>query len=494
MTYRDNSVYFSPVGGYSLISGSYTIDRFAITDGQDPEKKIKPGYVARCGSDGQMVFSIGRSGSGKLAVGDWFNNQVPISQNTFNLSAGGEDNGDLNFAFLGTLKFTITGSLLGKKQDTFTFQNVALAQGFRSSRNIWWFGGQNCSYIRDSQVIARGTNSSGIDVFFIFLRGSNEASKVMVIPTTLTFQNSTTADWMKKLADSVTLNQIMMPGSHDAGMSELNHCNPKSLGDKYAKTQKGPVGEQLIDGSRYFDIRVDYDHDTLVTYHRTSFFGCNGQPLKTVLDQVRTFLADYPTETAILRISHIRDSSFPTKHDPKITRQKIIELLNDYSKVIYKNSSSGTINLARVKLEDVRGKMILVFAYGNEDGVKCIDPAAGRFRYKKAEKNLAEPGANITVYDEYSDTANYTTMETDQIEKWEQHGGMGRDYLFLLSWTLTPTPPIDASVSTLAKEANSELPDVLYDQIVLKNFSKPNIVYLDFIDAAITQSIIQYNF
>lgn len=471
MTYRDNDVYFSLSGGYSLVNGTYTVNSFSITSGQDPNRHIFAGLTVSCGSNGKMTFSIGRSGSSGVAR--WFNDRVPASQNTFNHGAD-----DLNFAFLGTLRLTIKGGLLGSRQETFTFLNVALAQGHSGSSNNWWFGGQNCSFIQSNQVTCQGTNSKGMQVSFVFLRGGNDVSTIGVTPTTLV----DTANWMKGVNNSARLDQIMMPGSHDAGMSELHHCAPPIGIDGYTKTQSGSIGQQLVDGSRYFDIRVDFDYDALVTYHRTGAGGCNGQDLIAALDQARAFLVAHPTETAILKFSHIRDYD---GHDPAATKQKINALLNNYDAVIYKNSS-GTVNLAEVTLGNVRGKMILVFDYG-----EYINPSAGRFSYK--DGSSVQTDFNITVYDEYSNTSNYDTMRADQVQKWRDHNGWGKGYLFLLSWTLTGSLG-SPSVEEMAALANSRLPDVLSDQIVNARLAKPNIVYIDFVKNPVAQSIILYNF
>ncbi len=472
MTYRDNDVYFKLTQGYSLISGSYTVSSFSITSGQDPDHHIYAGLKVTCGSNGKMTFSIGRKGSEEVA--NWFNNRVPASQNTFNHGAG-----DLNFAFLGTLVLTITGGILGAGQETFTFYDVALAQGHSGSSNNWWFGGQHCSYIQNNQVNGLGVNSKGAPVSFIYLRGGNDVSTVEVTPNTFV----ETTSWMGRLADSVALDQIMMPGSHDAGMSELHHCAPPVVADGYTQTQSGSIAQQLVDGSRYFDIRVDYDYDELVTYHRSdSGLGCNGQNLSDVLDQAQAFLIAHPSETAIFKFSHIRDTD---GHDKAATKAKINSLLNLYTDVIYTNPS-GSVNLAGVLLGQLRGKMILVFDYSD-----YVDPSTGRFRYK--DGSTIQSGANITVYDEYSNTSDYNTMKNDQIQKWKTYGGLGTGRFFLLSWTLTASPP-GSTIETLAAQADSQLPGVLYEQIVKNGMSKPNIVYIDYVNNLTTQSIIQYNF
>ena len=64
-----------------------------------------------------------------------------------------------------------------------------------------------------------------------------------------------------------------------------------------------------------------------------------------------------------------------------------------------------------------------------------------------------------------------------------------------LSWTLTANnPPFDPTIHSLADKANSQLPGVLYDRVVSKGWAKPNIVYIDYVNSTVAQSIIQYNF
>ncbi|MET0393168.1 MAG: hypothetical protein ABW019_08490 [Chitinophagaceae bacterium] len=175
MKYHNNHVYFTLSKGYSLVSGSYTVNSFFITEGQDPKENIEQGYTTSCNSKGELTFVVGCSSS--TEVGDWFNLIIPRSQNTFNDTAG-----KLNFSFLGTLRLTITGGLLGSRGDTFTFRNIILAQ-----KGGWWFGGQDCFHIEYNQVMGRGTNSVNNDVFFLFRRGGhgNSDNEVLVTPNTL---------------------------------------------------------------------------------------------------------------------------------------------------------------------------------------------------------------------------------------------------------------------------------------------------------------------
>ena len=485
MKYHDNSVSFSlSETEYSLISGSFTVESFAVTSGQDPDKNIHAGLTKSFGGNGSMTFRIGRKGSEDIAK--WFNNRIPESQTTFNHGAG-----KLNFAFLGTLKLKLTGGILVGNQDTYTFSNVGIAQGHTGSSNNWWFGGKSCTNISTNRVSCKGINSKGAEVTFMFQRGGNNVSTIDVIPYTFAETVETTA-WMSKISDALRLDQIVMPGSHDAGMSETHHCDVAAkIGKEYVVTQGKSVGAQLLDGSRYFDIRVDYDHDELVTYHRTSSvgIGCNGQSLKNVLDETVAFLNAHKTETAIIKISHIRSD----RGERENIKSKINALLTaSYRSTMY-SSTNADINLARVALGEVRGKMIVVLDYPEH-----IDPSNGRFRYKDGFHGdicTAQTNTNLTVCDSYSNTASYDEMKNDQLSKWEKSAGLDSGHLFLLSWTLTVNKPVvEPSIKTLAEEANSKLPGVLYEQIVKLGKAKPNVVYIDFVDSPTAQSIIQYNF
>ena len=175
MEYHDNEVHFSLDGDYSLINGSYTVDEFSVTPGQDPKGHIKSGMKLSFGSDGSIVFNVGRQGSESVAA--WFKSCVSASQTTFNHTPK-----ELNFAFIGTLVLNLTGGILGEGSNIVTFSNVVLAQGHAGASNNWWFGGQSCAYIGDDQVKCLGIDTKGSKVRYVFRRGDNTVNEVKVLP------------------------------------------------------------------------------------------------------------------------------------------------------------------------------------------------------------------------------------------------------------------------------------------------------------------------
>jgi len=168
MEYRDNEVFFA-VTSNNLSKGSFTVNEFSITDGQDPNGHIYKGFTASCGSDGKFIFSIGRKGS--KSVAEWFSARVPANRTTFD-----HDPGELNFAMIGTLVLEIGNKVC-------TFYNVALAQGHSGASNNWWFGGQQAMYNGGDTVI-NGASSNGIIELVEFMRGGNSVDQVKVTPKT----------------------------------------------------------------------------------------------------------------------------------------------------------------------------------------------------------------------------------------------------------------------------------------------------------------------
>lgn len=471
-SYHDNDVYIVLGGDYNIVSGHFKIDGYSITSGQDPDNHISEGLKVPIDTDGKLCFSIGRKASKEVA--DWFTNILSPDQTTFNHAPG-----ELNFALIGKLKLTITGGILDKGQVTVFFLDVMLAQGSTPANNNWWFGGQNCVYIGGHTVKCFGKNTQKDQrVHFEFKRGGITAvNRVAVTPVDM----FDTANWMSYLSGDTLLNELVMPGSHDAGMGETNDCT-RTRASLYFQSQGHNVGEQLEFGSRYFDLRVDYHDDTLVTYHFHEGDGCYGQSLRDILYQTQTFLGEHTTETTILKFSHI---SKGTGSDPKETKKKIVELLYHFGAFAYMNLDSD-VNLANIPLSALAGKMVVVLDFG-----KGVDPKIGLFRYQDGSK--AEPGANLTVYDQFANTQHYDKMKKTELGKWGRHGGLNQDFLFLLSWTLT-TKSKKNTVHSLADEANAHLPNVLYGQITDQGESKPNIVYVDYLDRDVAQCIIQYNF
>jgi len=142
------------------------------------------------------------------------------------------------------------------------------------------------------------------------------------------------AAWMSgnaALLGKKQLNEIALPGAHDAGTYAIaaNKTKGISLGDgegmsspdnkkvkrflsfgsvfaDWAKTQERTAAEMLDDGVRYFDLRVCVDSKgVLMTCH-----GLYGASVASILDDVKTFTDKNPREIVLLGFNHFWDRQF----------------------------------------------------------------------------------------------------------------------------------------------------------------------------------------
>jgi hypothetical protein len=63
----------------------------------------------------------------------------------------------------------------------YRFKDIALAQGSTAGSNNWWFGGKTCSNIGGNQVSCQGIDKRGEKYKFVFLRGGNNTSEVVIV-------------------------------------------------------------------------------------------------------------------------------------------------------------------------------------------------------------------------------------------------------------------------------------------------------------------------
>lgn len=316
------------------------------------------------------------------------------------------------------------------------------------------------------------------------------------------------SNWMGKLLKkkpNIQLNQLTMPGSHDAGLYTTWDCGIV-VHSEWAKTQCYSIADQLKAGSRYFDFRPYYDGSKYFLAHYGSMGGCKGGILDDVLSQVLSFIENKAItentpkqETVILKFSHTMSDSpcyphpypYPDPdHDPFYPKQVAAHVVEQVKNILGQylyTSSDPNVNLATTPLADLKGKVVAVF--GGDAYQNLYDPSSGIFPYHDYNNSPS----SLTVYDNYSDTNSLPTMIENQESKLTNYGGYNKDYLFLLSWTLTGSASL-LDIEVMAKAmANPWLPLTLQD-IRKDVFPYPNIIYHDFVDPYLCQAIIQLNF
>ncbi len=146
-----------------------------------------------------------------------------------------------------------------------------------------------------------------------------------------------TRNWMTALSDDLYLYEISIPGTHDSGTGEF-------VGAGMSKCQNYNIMQQLNDGIRYFDIRVDEEMDI-----RHGITDCDID-FKDVWNDFTLFLKEHPGETIIMQLnSHDEDD-------------EIAKSLSEYFK-----SDNIWTSKSIPRLGEVRGKVVLFRRYKETD-------------------------------------------------------------------------------------------------------------------------------
>lgn len=181
----------------------------------------------------------------------------------------------------------------------------------------------------------------------------------------------TKANWMSGISGDRTLNEINLPCTHDSAMKEVNYHKMSSIGSFLgykgnAKTQVRYIDEQMKDGVRRLDIRLNNRHEksyalglwisykddgkNLWLCHGKTFIGGtfwagnhDGDDLtfNETWEWVKKFLELHPTETIILDLSAepVNSWGHDQDDDTETINERAEKLIRDFSKEI--NPSTG---------------------------------------------------------------------------------------------------------------------------------------------------------
>src|SRR5215203_4137335 len=111
-------------------------------------------------------------------------------------------------------------------------------------------------------------------------------------------------DWMAQYQDR-RLGDMHLPGSHDAGTTK-NFIDKTAGGtDSNAATQDLTIAQQLVVGTRFFDLRLASHKKQVVAHHTTAGQGAySSTSVDDVLESAAAFCKAHTTEVVIFRISH----------------------------------------------------------------------------------------------------------------------------------------------------------------------------------------------
>ncbi len=308
--------------------------------------------------------------------------------------------------------------------------------------------------------------------------------------------------WIGGLTGDPKLCEVVMPGSHDAGVygdkdvAVVNHA----VGDPtfttsttlkktliptthtrlcmatWAKCQSTNLAGQALYGSRFFDLRIYVKQRTfwgkkdLKAGHFTFFEGTKhiepsmggyGGSLISLINDAVNFVHTHTSEFLILRFSHVKNH--------KLVRDGIEAQLNAMKAFKYKRVyDGGNANLGDTKVSDLAGKVIMVFD-------TQFDPVrTGSYAYWMVPWNKLGPNSptgtqvhGLRTCGTFSKSDTIAVVKAGQIAAIDTHithlGSTDPRHLSFVYWQQTGEVPgklnVKETTTKTKKSAHSELGD-----------------------------------
>lgn len=158
--------------------------------------------------------------------------------------------------------------------------------------------------------------------------------------------------WMKYVDDNKLLDELSIPGTHDSGTCSVdNDTEPQS---SQVKCQQDYIPTQLLEGIRYFDIRLGKGDDPGIDHGIFYLLKKDGNylHLSDVIGYFKTFLNENPSEALIMLASRGNDEAT----DESITTA-FAKVMADNPNLFYTSSHVPTLG-------EVRGKIVLLRRFG----------------------------------------------------------------------------------------------------------------------------------
>lgn len=151
--------------------------------------------------------------------------------------------------------------------------------------------------------------------------------------------------WMKYVDDNKFLDELSIPGTHDSGTCSVdNDTEPQS---SQVKCQQDYIPTQLLEGIRYFDIRLGKGNDPGICHRDFYLFKKDGYylHLSDVIGYFKTFLSENPREALIMLASRGNDEAT----DDSVTTA-FAKVMDDKPDLFYTSSHVPTLGEARGKI------------------------------------------------------------------------------------------------------------------------------------------------
>jgi hypothetical protein len=300
---------------------------------------------------------------------------------------------------------------------------------------------------------------------YVFPGGDTAVSLVITGSARFGFQASLRhgqGNWMRGVYDVIRdrpVRHLIMPGSHDAGMSKITNKIVSIGSEENTQNQGVSIYDQLRAGSRWFDLRIGSVHPNGDASRNNGFWvmhlsdematlaiGNTGESLDEVVSEVNRFTAENPGEIIFFSLRYLVGRyEFPDRGpilwDATLTNSFFAKLRGINNRCGNLDTNTGFQNQPASYFMDRNGGKgcVLLLLTGHLDGEGVPREATADGIYDISR---------ISIQDHWSNKMQASDMAPDQIKTWRsvQRGGGSADYgsLLIAQWLVTP----DALAST----------------------------------------------
>lgn len=308
-------------------------------------------------------------------------------------------------------------------------------------------------------------------------------------------------NWMKQIYDVIKdrpLQHIVMPGTHDAGMSTISD-QIVSIGSKAnTQTQALNIYDQLRVGARWFDMRILSVHQSNTDEY--AFWvahvndetadvpiGNTGESLNDIVDEINKFTSENPGEIIFIKLRYLIGIRKVPGGAIKWDNGIVDNFFSELKKV---NNRCGNLDTntefqrqkASYFMDQNNGAGCVVFLLNSNnipDGVASSSIPDGLY-----------PASQMAVNDHWSDLPTTKPVAEDQISVWS---GIDRvepftDDEFLISQWLVSADALQTTALTIQNIAIMPTNPALYWAGVnaMSPTKWPNVLLVDYIGVVVT--------
>lgn len=251
------------------------------------------------------------------------------------------------------------------------------------------------------------------------------------------------ANWMHSLYDVIKdrkLRHVVMPGSHDAGMTTISQAYQYLGSTANTQTQGLSIYDQLRVGSRWFDLRIVTVDDGsfwaahLSGEHAMSPYGATGQSLDSIIDNINSFTSESPGEIILLPIRYMsRVRTLAYGELPNQWDAATVEVF--YSKLAKLRNRCPDIG----NLKDVTAGELM----DRNNGGGCVIPLIAESFSDPTLNDRPSAGiymsAALNINDHWSNKDDTKEMAEDQVVTLQAQPRGGDDQLDIMQWIVTLT-------------------------------------------------------